>query len=343
MKTLSRIAIVAATILLVACNKNDDNNNASPTTPSFEGFIKPSTFPNPLYKFSNNGVTKEGFELGKKLFYDGILSRDGSISCASCHQQSAAFAHFDHALSHGIDDQNGVRNSPSIQNVAWSKFFFWDGGVFDLDLFPFAPIQNPVEMDEHMPNVIRKLREHAQYPALFKKAFGTDSITSAELMFALSQFMTMLVSDNSRYDQYVAGNSSALTSAEIEGMNIFMSKCNSCHTAPLFTDESFHNNGIARFTDKGRFQVTLQDSDLYKFKTPTLRNIEKTMPYMHDGRFNTLEEVLAHYTSNISSTGTVDSRLHGGIQLTAAEQTKVIAFLRSLTDDEFLRNPLFAE
>lgn len=343
MKNLRQISILVAAMLLIACNKKDDNNNAIPTSPSFEGFVKPSNFPNPLYKFSNNGVTKEGFELGKKLFYDGILSRDGSISCASCHQQSAAFAHFDHALSHGIDDQNGVRNSPSIQNVAWSKFFFWDGGVFDLDLFPFAPIQNPVEMDEQMPNVIRKLRAHAQYPALFKKAFGTDSITSAELMFALSQFMTMLVSDNSRYDQYVKGNTSALTSAEVEGMNIFMQKCNTCHTAPLFTDENFHNNGIARFTDKGRFQVTLQDSDLYKFKTPTLRNIEKTMPYMHDGRFNTLEEVLAHYSSNISSAGTVDKRLHGGVQLSTAEQTKVIAFLRSLTDDEFLRNPLFAE
>lgn len=341
MKKITRILVLLSLIFIIACNKKEET--VTPTPDSFVGFVKPSTFPDPLYKFSNNAVTKEGFELGKKLFYDGILSRDGSISCASCHQQSAAFAHFDHALSHGIDDLTGNRNSPSIQNMAWSKFFFWDGGVLDLDLFPFAPIQNPVEMDEEMPNVIRKLREHAQYPALFKKAFGTDSITSTELMFALSQFMTMLVSDNSRYDQYVKGNSSALTSAEIDGMNIFMSKCNSCHTAPLFTDESFHNNGIARFTDKGRNHVTLQDSDLYKFKTPTLRNIEKTMPYMHDGRFNTLEEVMAHYTSNISSAGTVDKRLHGGITLTAAEQTKVIAFLRSLTDDEFLRNPLFAE
>ncbi len=341
MKSISLIVVLSSILFIIACNKKEET--VTPTPSAFEGFVKPSNFPDPLYKFSNNAVTEDGFKLGKKLFYDGILSRDGSISCASCHQQSAAFAHFDHALSHGIDDLTGNRNSPSIQNVAWTKYFFWDGGVLDLDLFPFAPIQNPVEMDEEMPNVIRKLREHAEYPALFKKAFGTDSITSVELMFALSQFMNMLVSDNSRYDQYVKGNSSALTSTEIEGMNIFMSKCNSCHTAPLFTDENFHNNGIARFMDKGRNLVTLQDSDLYKFKTPTLRNVEKTMPYMHDGRFNTLEEVLAHYTSNISSAGTVDKRLHGGITLTAAEQTKVIAFLKSLTDDEFLRNPLFAE
>lgn len=341
MNRLSLFFILSFILFITACDKKE--TTVSPTSSTFDGFVKPSNFPDPLYKFNNNTVTKEGFELGKKLFYDGILSRDGSISCASCHQQSAAFAHFDHALSHGIDDLTGNRNSPSIQNVAWSKYFFWDGGVFDLDLFPFAPIQNPVEMDEQMPNVIRKLREHAEYPALFKKAFGTDSITSAELMFALSQFMTMLVSDNSRYDQYTRGNTSALTSTEIEGMNIFMSKCNTCHTAPLFTDEDFHNNGIAKFIDKGRNHITLEDSDLYKFKTPTLRNIEKTMPYMHDGRYNTLEEVLAHYASNISSAGTVDQRLHGGLNLSAAEQTKVIAFLKSLTDDQFLRNPLFAE
>lgn len=330
----------ASFVLFSACSEKEET---APQNKAFEGFVQPTNFSSPLYKFSNNPITEKGFYLGKKLFYDGLLSRDGSISCASCHMQTAAFAHFDHALSHGIDDLLGTRNSPTIQNMAWMPIFFWDGGVHDLDLFPFSPIQNPVEMDEEMPNVIRKLREHPEYPALFKQAFGVDSINSAELMYALSQFMNMLVSANSKYDQFIRGNANAMNSTEVEGMNLFMQHCNSCHTAPLFTDNQFHNNGIARFTDKGRYQITLQDSDLYKFKTPTLRNVEKSFPYMHDGRMNTLEEVMNHYTSNIATTGTIDSRLHGGINLSADEKTKVLAFLKALTDEEFLKNPLFAE
>ncbi len=339
----SIVFAITLIVLLNACNKEADNTpNPSPVK-EFVGFVQPQEFPNPLYKFNNNPITEKGFYLGKKLFYDGILSRDGSISCGSCHMQTAAFAHLDHSLSHGIDDLLGTRNSPSIQNMAWNPFFFWDGGVMDLDLFPFSPIQNPVEMDEKLPNVIHKLRNHPEYPKLFKEAFNVDSINSKELMYALSQFMNMLVSANSRYDQYIRGNVNAMNADEVEGMNLFMQNCNSCHTAPLFTDNKFHNNGIARFVDKGRQQITLQDSDLYKFKTPTLRNIEKTFPYMHDGRMNTLEEVMNHYTSNIASTGTIDARLHGGITLSPNEKSKVLAFLKTLTDEEFLKNPLFAE
>jgi cytochrome c peroxidase len=342
MKTIKLLSLLFAITFLISSCKKDEPSPSTPVT-EFTGFTKPSNFPDPLYRFQYNEVTKEGFELGRKLFYDGILSRDGSISCGSCHQQTAAFAHFDHPISHGIDDRLGTRNSPVIQNLAWSPSFFWDGGVFDLDLFPFAPIQNPVEMDDNIPNVLSKIRMHPTYPGLFKKAFGKDSITSTELMYALSQFMNMLVSNNSRYDKYIAGDVSALNSNELDGMNIFMQKCNRCHTAPLFTDNKFHNNGIAKLGDKGRFEVTLVDADLYKFKTPSLRNIEKSMPYFHDGRANTLEEVISHYASNISSSGTVDEGLKGGLALSADDQAKLIAFLKSLTDDTFLRDSRFSE
>ncbi len=162
MKNLNLICFLTACTLMATSCKKEESVKVTPSA-EFKGFEKPSTFPNPLYRFQYNEVTKEGFELGRKLFYDGLLSRDGSISCGSCHQQVAAFAHFDHPISHGVDDRLGNRNSPVSQNLAWSPTFFWDGGVFDLDLFPFAPIQNPVEMDENIINVISKLKMHPTY------------------------------------------------------------------------------------------------------------------------------------------------------------------------------------
>lgn len=332
--------LLSFAVLLSACTKEEA---ASPVATQFPGFKQPSTFPNPIYKFENNAVTEARFVLGKKLFYDGRLSRDGSISCASCHLQYSAFAHFDHPVSHGIDDQLGTRNSPTLQNLAWSPFFFWDGGVFDLDLFSLAPIHNPIEMDEEIGNVLLKLKADAKYPALFKAAYNTDSMNSTQILQALSSFMNMLVSANSRYDKYIAGDVSVMNADEVEGMNIFMQNCNSCHTAPLFSDQQFHSNGIQRTGDRGRGMITLQGSDNYKFKTPTLRNVDKSMPYMHDGRFVTLEQVMGHYVSNIPNANNVDANLIGGISLNADEQAKVIAFLKTLTDDEFLRNPLFSE
>jgi cytochrome c peroxidase len=331
--------IVFASILFVSCK---DDENPSPSQ-AFTGFVQPSTFPNPLYKFENNEVTEAGFALGKKLFYDGKLSRDGSISCASCHLQSAAFSHIDHPVSHGIDDLLGTRNAPAIQNMAWTPFFFWDGGVFDLDLFSLSPIQNPVEMDESIPNVLQKLRQDPAYPMMFKKAFGSDSITSTGMLQALSQFMCMLVSSNSRYDQYIAGNFSALNEAEINGLTIFNQHCSRCHPAPLFTDNAFHDNGLSKTNDKGRYFVTVQNEDMYKFKTPSLRNVEKTYPYMHDGRLFSLDQVINHYTSNIANSQNVDTGLVGGITLTATEKSNLVLFLKTLTDDSFLRDPRFAE
>jgi cytochrome c peroxidase len=338
MRSLKIISLFFIFIVsIVSCTKEIN------TEASFKGFEAPMNFPLVRYNFSANPVNKAGFELGKKLFYDGILSRDGSISCGSCHQQSAAFAHLDHSVSHGIDDKLGNRNAPVIQNTAWQQFFTWDGGVFHLDDFPINPITNPVEMDEKMPHVITKLNSNSTYRAMFKKAFNKDSADYASLTMALSQFMNMLVSNQSRYDAYIAGNATALSDNEKVGMNLFMNKCNSCHTAPLFTDNKFHNTGLATGTDLGRATVTTLDSDLYKFKTPTLRNVEVSYPYNHNGKMNTLDGVLKHYASDIKPGTTVDQRLIGGLGLTVMEQQQIIAFLKTLTDTKFLTDTRFSE
>ena len=198
-------------------------------------------------------------------------------------------------------------------------------------------------MDERMPQLLSKLNANSTYRAMFKKAFNKDSVDYASLTMALSQFMNMLVSKQSRYDEYLAGNTSALSENEKVGLNLFMNKCNSCHTAPLFTDNKFHNTGLATSSDLGRATVTVQDSDLYKFKTPSLRNVDKSYPYNHNGRAATLEAVLKHYASDIKPGTTVDSRLVGGLGLTAIEQQQIIAFLKTLTDTQFLTDTRFSE
>lgn len=315
-------------------------------------FKVPATFPPPVYTLQNNTVTTAGFELGKALFYDGILSRDGTISCGSCHQQFAGFAHQDHDVSHGIDNQLGTRNSPALVNLAWNTSFFWDGGVTHLDLFSIAPIENPIEMDEKMGNVLQKLQNSSRYPAMFERAFGSKEINTANTMKALSQFMVMLVSANSKYDKMRRGEL-ALSPDENAGLAIFRQKCATCHAGELFTDNSFANNGLplnppTAFNDQGRYLVTQQPSDRFKFKVPTLRNIEKTAPYMHDGRIATLAQAIAHYNAP-ANTPNVDIRLRQlpfgglGIPLSPDERNKIVLFLKTLTDEGFLKNPLFAE
>ncbi len=315
-------------------------------------FEKPSTFPNTSYKMKSNPITEEGFLLGKKIFFDGKLSRDGSISCAECHNQAYAFTHHGHAQSHGIDGLVGSRNAPALQNLAWQKTFFWDGGVFDLDLFSIAPIENPVEMDEKIGNVLEKLRKDQSYPPMFKKAFGTEDITTERFLKSLSQFMLTLVSANSKYDQYKAGKANFSTD-EKAGLALFNEKgCASCHPELLFTDESFKSNGLPTdffrtFVDTGRFRITELNEDKYKFKVPSLRNIEYTFPYMHDGRFNSLEDVLDHYAEgSMADLENLDpifkKNTKRGITLTAKEKSQIIAFLKTLTDEEFLKNKQFA-
>ncbi|WP_207515188.1 cytochrome-c peroxidase [Longitalea luteola] len=316
---------------------------------SFTGFKKPGNFPDAIYHFKTNAITEAKFELGRKLFYEPRFSRDNTVSCGTCHIQSAAFTHHGHDVSHGIDDRLGKRNSPPIMNLAWGKTFFWDGGVFDLDLQPIVPITNPVEMDETMDNVLNKLRNHRDYPGLFKQAFGSAVINAERVMKALSQFMVMLVSANSKYDSVMRKQGVRFTAAEQQGYALFKTHCGSCHKEPLFTDESFRDNGIGAGpnNDEGRYLVTLNDTDKYKFKVPGLRNLSYTAPYMHDGRFITLRAVLEHYTSHIKNTPNLDPLLKPtgapGLKLTAAEQSNIITFLLTLNDKDFITDKRFSE
>lgn len=322
-------------LAFVACKEDD-------TTPELN-FVKPAHFPEPVYKFENNKVTREGFELGRLLFYDGDLSRDGSFSCGSCHQQSAAFTHHGHDVSHGIDDRIGSRNAPPIMNLAWGKTFFWDGGVHDLDLFAIAPIENPLEMDEKFINVVEKLKKKAKYPPLFQKAFGSEEVTGPKILKVLSQFQLMLVSAESRYDKYRLGDNSALSADEKAGLELVKTKCGNCHSGELFTDDSFRNNGIQHFGDQGRYRITLQDEDLYKFKVPSLRNLQYTAPYMHDGRFLTLDAVIEHYRKGVKQSANLDPSVANGILMTDDEKAKILAFLGALKDENFIRNKAFSE
>jgi cytochrome c peroxidase len=338
------VGIASISFSLVACKQENITTGPKPIA-----FPQPKNFPEPVYNLASNPLTQEGFELGRKLFYEVKFSRDNSISCGSCHLQANAFTHHGHDVSHGIDDRVGTRNSPSIQNLAWSKSFFWDGGVFNLDLQPLAPIENPVEMDEKLPVVLEKLRKDPAYPPLFNRAFGSTEINTNRVLKAMSQFMLMCVSANSKYDAYVR-NGGSLTVEEMKGLSTFQQKCSGCHSTDLFTDEKFHNNGLtpSLVDDKGRFFITLQEKDNYSFKTPSLRNVALTGPYMHDGRFRTLDAALEHYNSGVMFSPTLDQALQTnpgqpGIRLNAEEKKNIIAFLNTLTDNNFIRDPKLSE
>jgi cytochrome c peroxidase len=349
----------------ISCNKTSENPEPKPVDegPTPLEWKKPAYFPDPVYDLSKNPLTVEGVELGRFLFYDGILSRTDKIGCGTCHQQQAAFTHHGHDLSHGVDDLLGTRNSPSVQNMAWSQSFFWDGGVHDMDLVPPVPMQNEVEMGERVGNVIEKLRKtpvagaakQVNYPKMFNAAFGTDEINADRMMKALSQFMMTMVSATSRYDYFLQGDASALTVQEKAGMELFKQKCSSCHSSVLFTDFSFRNNGLIpnKINDQGRYAITLNEADRLKFKVPSLRNVGLTAPYMHDGRFTTLEEVLNHYANDQSKESihispSLDPLLQvtgqkKGIQLSATEKQSIIAFLRTLNDEQFVTDKRFSD
>jgi cytochrome c peroxidase len=337
--------------LLIASLFQYSCDNPEPAKDKFKGFEIPEGFPDPRYDLGRNKVTAEGFELGKMLFYEPRLSRNNTIACGSCHIQSAAFTHHGHDVSHGIDDQLGTRNPMPIMNMAWNKEFFWDGGVFDLDLVAITAITSPVEMDENVPNILQKLREHPKYPALFKSAFGTEEITDVRFFKALSQFMLMAISHNSRYDKIsrkVAGQ--VYSPSELAGYQVFKNNCATCHSEPLLTDFSYRNNGLAPnpTNDRGRYNVTLNPADRYKFKVPSLRNWQYTSPYMHDGRFLTLNRVIEHYRNGMTDSETLDPIFRNqdgtiGIKLTEEQKENLIAFLQTLNDREFVTNPLLSE
>jgi len=334
--------LVAVTLL--ACDET-----SVPEFPEVR-FEKPSHFPEPAYKFENNPITGAGFALGRKLFYDGSLSRDGSISCGFCHLQAAAFTHHGHDLSHGIDNQLTERNATPIMNLAWQTEFFWDGGVHDLDLVSIVPIQNPVEMDETLDQVLVKLRQNPDYPPLFEAAYGDPEVSTSRFLKALSQFMLMCVSADTPYDRFRQGDAQALNAEEQAGLQVVRAKCGSCHSGELFTDFAFRNNGLNHQfnNDEGRFAVTLRPEDMHTFKTPSLRNLGFTSPYMHDGRFNSIDKVLDHYTNGVVDSPTLDPALRQpngtpGISLTLTERQQIKAFLAALNDEAFIRKEALSE
>lgn len=303
----------------------------------------PSEFGTPIYDYSKNPLTKDGFELGRALFYDPILSIDSTISCANCHQQAVAFAHADHDLSHGFQDRIGLRNSPALFNNRWYPTFFWDGGGNHIELVPLNAITNEVEMNQPLAGLLIKLNAHKQYSKSFKKVFNIETINSKYLFYALAQFTGAIISENSKYDQFKR-NETAFTDTEKRGYSLFITHCSDCHTEPLFTNNLFINNGLSinHSNDEGRKHITNQDDDLGKFRVPSLRNVAKTKPYMHDGRFETLNEVIEYYRTGIQASPTLSPILINGISISDAEKVDLLAFLNTLTDETFLQDLRFA-
>lgn len=331
--------------LVVSCSDDADYKEIN----SRMDFRIPSNFPPLVQDIESNYPTQNGFELGRRLFYDAQLSADNTVSCSSCHEQGFAFTHHGHALSHGINDQEGIRNAPAVQNLAFLNDYFYDGASNSIEMLSINPIHNPVEMAETLEGISAKLKKDKSYVQMFSRAFEGGEVTSGNILKALGQFMTMMISADSRYDKYVRSEPGGnLTTQELQGLQLFAEKCASCHKTDIFTDNSFRNNGLPpnpNLDDKGREVVTGFPADRYKFKVPSLRNIALTAPYMHDGRFGSLESVLNFYTSGMRNSETLDPLLSKdgmlGISLSQDEKGAIIAFLKTLTDDEFVKNPLF--
>jgi cytochrome c peroxidase len=298
---------------------------------------------------ADNPLTHEGVALGRQLFHDTRLSINGTQSCASCHEQTHAFADA-RRFSLGAQQQVGKRNAMPLFNLAWQQGFFWDGRAATLREQVLMPIQDKHEMNETLENVVAKLRADADSTAAFHRAFGSAEITPERLAKALEQFLLTLISQESRFDR-AARKVAELTESEKRGLQLFVTEfdpkrglrgadCFHCHGGTLFTSQSFANNGLELTDDDiGRMAVTKNAADQGKFKTPSLRNIARTAPYMHDGRFATLEEVVEHYNSGVRRSATLDPNLakhpEAGMQLTAQEKADLVAFLKTLTDETF--------
>lgn len=299
------------------------------------------TWPEPIYNFENNPKSEVGFELGRKLFYDPKLSRDETISCASCHLQYTGFAHVDHNVSHGIEGRKGTRNAPALINLIWNESFHWDGGVNHLEAQAINPIQHPMEMDNSLENVLNYVNSNQKYRSLFAEFSGDSIANSQSFLRALTQFVGSLISSDSKYDKYIRGEVE-FSVQELNGLNLFKKNCDACHTAPLFMSNQFVSNGLpvdTSFNDVGRYAITLDPNDSFAFRVPTLRNIEYTFPYMHDGRFNTLSEVVNYYNTEVESSSTPHNKSLDKINLSDTDQKDLIAFLKTLTDKGFLYNP----
>ena len=311
---------------------------------------------------TDNVLTQQGVQLGRMLFYEKMLSRDNSQSCASCHNQTDGFSDT-LQFSLGVEMMEGKRQAMSVFNMAWhSNEFFWDGRAHLLRDQSLLPIEDPLEMNETLENVIAKLSDTQMYRDQFTRAFGSDEITSEKMSLAMEQFMLSIVSYDSKYDKYLAGEVQ-LSESEERGRVLFETEynpffpemsgadCAHCHGGANFENDQYMNNGLdidADFMDIGREEVTGNLSDKAKFKTPSLRNVEVTPPYMHDGRFQTLEEVVEHYDLHIKQSSTLDPALiqvadNGGLNLTEQDKIDLVNFLKTLTDETFMNNSEYSD
>lgn len=355
LKYLTLLLIGSLILGFVACDPEDEIIPKDDTPYILEyGDLPEPTLP------TDNPLTVQGVHLGKMLFYEPMLSKDGTQSCASCHRQLDGFS--DTAkFSIGVENLPGKRQAMSVFNMAWhTNDFFWDGRATLLRDQSLMPIQDPLEMNETLENVIEKLSNEKEYRDQFSRAFGSPNITAEKMSLAMEQFMLSIVSYNSKYDRYLAGEVQ-LTDSEERGRVLFFAEynpffpdqsgadCAHCHSGRAFTNNQYMNNGLdtdADMTDIGREEVTQDVNDKGKFKVTTLRNIEVTPPYMHDGRFQTLEEVIEHYNSGIKTSSTVDPTVlntqSSGLMLTAQDKQDLLNFLKTLTDDTFLNNSEYA-
>lgn len=336
------LGIVLLSILFISCE--NDSYELIPKNDKEIILVQPEGFPEKAYVGQQNPLTENGVALGKKLFEEGRLSADNLVSCSFCHMQEYAFTHHGHDLSHGVYDQVGMRNTPALQNLVWIKEYFYDGASNNLEMASLVPIHNELEMAETMPSIVKKLENDKAYQQMFLDAFGSTQVTSTGILKALAQYMSVLVSAESKYDLWKKEPIKyPLSSDEVQGYQLFQQKCSSCHSGALFTNQSFINNGLPpnpRINDLGRETVSGDPNDRYKFKVPSLRNVAYTAPYMHDGRFRTLESVLRFYNEGMVYSETIDEQLVNdgriGIPMTAEEQRLIIAFLKTLSDKNFI-------
>lgn len=327
--------IVAFAIAIVtdACRKENYKGGTVVT------ITNPPGFPAQV-QFTSTPLTKERIELGRRLFYEGALSADGSISCGSCHQQVAAFGTYDHDLSHGINGAHSNRNAPPLFNLLWRTSFGWDGRYSRMEDMIEAHLNSHIDMGGSAEHAHIKLEALNKYQPYFKAAYGSNEITKERLLNALASFTAAMVSAATKYDSVKQGLTT-FTSIEQTGYAVFQNKCSSCHKEPMFSDESFRNSGLPLNTainDKGRMAVTGKREDSLKFRVPSLRNLFYSYPFMHDGRFISFTQVFSHYSSGVQQSFTLDAMLKNGIPLSAAEQNALIAFLRTLTDEKFVRD-----
>ena len=331
------LVTLTGSFLINACRKGqEDVPGKTPLT-----FTVPAGFPPTVYNFSNNPLTEEGFQLGKMLFYDGRLSKDGHYPCASCHQQIAVFGTYDHDLSHGYNDQHSNRNAAPLFNLAWQKEFHTDGKYKSLEDECLDPIQAPNQMAEEIGNVLTKLRSDAHMRDMFRAAFGTEEITIERMQKALAQFTVSMITANSKYDQVKRGQNT-FTDYEQRGYDLYKTNCASCHPEPMFTDYTYRNIGlpVSYLDDYGRIVVTGKKEDSLKFKVPSLRNVSLTYPYMHDGRYFSLRACIEHYATPQQSS-TLDPSLTNGIHFNNNQVIDLVAFLRALTDSTLVKDLRF--